>query len=1546
MALWLWCSHLTAQEDINTIQSRGFVSQWLVCGPFPSDVDGGIVTAISENKPPLGTRDFMIPLGGMARVQPKHRLEVRYDGQKSIWQKTRSQDGTLDLSPFFPNDPEGVAFAAFYTQSATNKSAYLELESTLGARVYLNGFLIREFPSAPVELGGRENFLIRLRAGMNLFILELPGVSLAALAEATNSSISHLTATTLGNRMSLPLKTGFEFSLKVHPVKEWAGLAYVPILQSLDSFSGQDPDIKQNMALVLHNPQSRMSAPIQLTTRAKGDAEDTVISIAPIPPEKTTRVHLALSTGRRPAGSPQHVSIQLDSAGKTEQFSTAFNVGIPSPTGNVYVLTHTGEDFSSNQAIQTDNRVSAIRQRLQIQKSRSEYGFLLGDFEDWYPAWLQLPTEQDTLRNLSDQGKVASLTGYTTSDERVAGGELLIRNLLYGHHTQEALLNHWNPVALAWNLPGFASQSPQILARSGVLGLIHNSDYPGLDGLYNHVAPDGTTLLHRKKNPGIQIRSIHDLRGVADRQRRESPALGLTSDIYIDASPNSTPKPFWIADTEPLSGAHPKLHVSGGGGEAYFQTLNTDLKWIRQKLPSTSQRMNTARPGDLMLQPEIKRVLSDIEHRLLSAEKWSTLATAHGVPYPTEALDNAWRQLLYHSHPARLSSPQSPETYADTMANLRDAAIQAIGAGNRAKDGIAEQINTYANAPVNNNPDATALIVYNSLNWTRSEPVYADITLQNGRGLTLIDETGQKIPYYADRRVIRNRLLAQVRLHFVAENVPSMGYKTYYILPTAPLPELEEAKGETRIENTYMSLYFANGHLESITNAETGQKVNTAPWAQVIAYTIGKDGTLADPILTDDITSALDSPADIRVVTTDLLQRATLTQTFLGGTLKQEFTLYRGVDTLYASIHFEGDTSGRAFALRFQGIPKDHSLTTGERFGELFPGNDTVSGSLNSTKSLIQTVSSFRFTSISPAQKIYTEPTNIPLHPAIMVYGSEPVHIEWANDLVTEFTSLGLPAQLLASDPVTLSALWTDRTPFTSETAPFEKGNTLRVLIGNVEENESTQNLLEQISDKLRIEMEQSIEQATPYYFLDKDLIEGREVPTVLLAGPTSSRTESTVQRFSAMLRENTVPLGAQDESKAESNGITILHHGAALVGQDNSALIYLIHQPAPDTTIQSIHFDYALTLHRPKQSSAWNARSAFAYNTPLEARQTDLHLGPLPSSQSFIAATPTGFIVTALKPAMDTLHQLTRQHTPPTGQWILRGYNPTRRPQEITARFSSPIRNVSAASTLEAPDERLESTPNSFRFIAQPWGIHTMRIHPASKPGSRVSPPAESPSHNPTHAAYWEHHAGAAPSSAFAVHLDLQGDLTRDDQTKTLTITNPDPEEALSGTVVLQASPGWHVSPSQINYTLPAGGHEIVPLTVIATTADNSRGGILAQTDARGYTVQAVLTLDEAPLQIQAVQRRDEVRVTVINTGGLPVSATVDITSHPEYWAELNPDYTTEIHPHRRQTLIPAFGQAQVIFRFTGLPPTSPIKIKVSGNGVTVYDKITLEDI
>ena len=104
-----------SQEPLADILQRGYISQWLVCGPFPSDLEKGIKNAIRNNGAPVGTRDFWTGKGGISQLLPQPAEKIQIDGINYTWLPFNVKSPRLNFLSLNPPD-ECIYYLSAYVQ--------------------------------------------------------------------------------------------------------------------------------------------------------------------------------------------------------------------------------------------------------------------------------------------------------------------------------------------------------------------------------------------------------------------------------------------------------------------------------------------------------------------------------------------------------------------------------------------------------------------------------------------------------------------------------------------------------------------------------------------------------------------------------------------------------------------------------------------------------------------------------------------------------------------------------------------------------------------------------------------------------------------------------------------------------------------------------------------------------------------------------------------------------------------------------------------------------------------------------------------------------------------------------------------------------------------------------------------------------------------------------------------------------------------------------------------------------------------------------------
>ena len=186
---------------------------------------------------------------------------------------------------------------------------------------------------------------------------------------------------------------------------------------------------------------------------------------------------------------------------------------------------------------------------------------------------------------------------------------------------------------------------------------------------------------------------------------------------------------------------------------------------------------------------------------LLNAEKFAAINYALGyAPYPGAEFDSMWKDALKSMD--HNNDGQGGE--AGDERKLGYAQVVSLRAGQILRDSL-RNIAERVQQPF---PRSTPIVVFNPLSWTRDDIVKTHVTLFGDiesndiedyrKGMRLLDEKGNSIPFQVEE--YREWFSRAVDLVFIARGVPSLGYKTYYLVP-ADKPDVFPAASQVKLES-------------------------------------------------------------------------------------------------------------------------------------------------------------------------------------------------------------------------------------------------------------------------------------------------------------------------------------------------------------------------------------------------------------------------------------------------------------------------------------------------------------------------------------------------------------------------------------------------------------------------------------------------------------------------------------------------------------------------------------------------------------------------
>ncbi|MDJ0773817.1 MAG: alpha-mannosidase [Mastigocoleus sp. MO_167.B18] len=375
-------------------------------------------------------------------------------------------------------------------------------------------------------------------------------------------------------------------------------------------------------------------------------------------------------------------------------------------------------------------------------------------------------------------------------------GESIVRQLLYGQHY--ALEKFGKISRVVW-LPdsfGFCWSLPQFLINAGIEYFVTQklrwNDTTKFDyGQFRWRSPDGSEIFSLMSAPigeGIDPVKMVDY-GVEWHNQ-----TGLLNSLWLpgvgDHGGGPTRDMLEIARRWQKSPLFPELEFTTA--EKYLQSCRNGIAKETNPTEITLQNLESGEV-ELPVDPEKYPVWNDelylefhrgcytthadqkrwnrrCENLLYQAELFASLLTIrNGTKYPKAELEVAWKKLLFNQFHDILPGSSITEVYEDALPEWQEIQKIADGVLQKSLQGLAAQIN-FPKPPY---PESLPLVVFNSLNWQRSEVVSISVgTTKIGKEWQVYDVSGNKVI---------SQLGDDSNLLFLANDIPSIGYRVFWL---------------------------------------------------------------------------------------------------------------------------------------------------------------------------------------------------------------------------------------------------------------------------------------------------------------------------------------------------------------------------------------------------------------------------------------------------------------------------------------------------------------------------------------------------------------------------------------------------------------------------------------------------------------------------------------------------------------------------------------------------------------------------------------------
>lgn len=515
-------------------------------------------------------------------------------------------------------------------------------------------------------------------------------------------------------------------------------------------------------------------------------------------------------------------------------------------------------------------------------------------------------------------------------DCNVPCGESFVRHGLYSQRFFQREFGTRARVGFNPDSFGHAGTLPQILKKLGLDFYCYMRPEPEHELRY----PDGTTFWWQAKDGSRVLASQipisyagTDVRGRIEQLMRfphfnkaQEHVLGF----YGVGNHGGGPTKQAIADILALQSEPGAPKVLFSTLIEYFEALMKDAE--SYKLPEIATGLQYHARGCYSAHARLKRLHRDIQHTLMTAERFATAAwLLNAQAYPHDQFEKAWKDLLYNQFHDILAGTSLESSYEDTRDQLGAARHRAQFIVNEAVQSIARDIDTSA--------EGNTIVVINPLTWPVEQPVIVQPLVARGleKPIHLVDDTGNPVAL----QQVRHERPGDHRYAFTAE-VPATGYRIFHARsgyqPRKVLNRLDA--GHDFIENDRWRLEFDpyDGCLRRLHDKRSHTDV-LRKGAALISLVDNSD-TWSHDVEAYRTEAGRFGQARLELLESgEVLATIRATSRWNASIAVQEITLYRDLDIIDCHIRVNWQEQHHALKIAFDTHIVDGTLTVDSAYG-------------------------------------------------------------------------------------------------------------------------------------------------------------------------------------------------------------------------------------------------------------------------------------------------------------------------------------------------------------------------------------------------------------------------------------------------------------------------------------------------------------------------------------------------------------------------------------------------------------------------------------
>ena len=367
---------------------------------------------------------------------------------------------------------------------------------------------------------------------------------------------------------------------------------------------------------------------------------------------------------------------------------------------------------------------------------------------------------------------------WTEGDLNMSNGESIIRHILYARKYMKEKFGTYSRVCWEPDTFGHPANMPQIVKKSGIdyyyhmrTGEVDRQAFHNENPLYLWEGMDGSQILVFTSAYGGDLRPAPLVQISSYLRNRH----GLTDSLFVYGvgDHGGGPTRRDIKKAKRLNELSTMPNVIFSSTHDFFDAVT------RQKplnLEVYRGEMNPVFDGCYTSHADIKYYNRTCENRLLEAESTGALALSLGKAYDDTKIAENWKTLMFNQFHDILDGCAIHSTY-----ELADRQLSLVK--KNAEDLRGDNLD-YLSSKIRIEKGGKAVTVWNLQGFPRTDMAALDLK-GLPKNFKILDAEKNSVDYQ----------IVDDRVYFMAEDVPAMGYKVFYIKSSTE----KAKKGQTRI---------------------------------------------------------------------------------------------------------------------------------------------------------------------------------------------------------------------------------------------------------------------------------------------------------------------------------------------------------------------------------------------------------------------------------------------------------------------------------------------------------------------------------------------------------------------------------------------------------------------------------------------------------------------------------------------------------------------------------------------------------------------------